>query len=76
MNRLWPSLIGALAFAMPDGPASPDTIMAQICGDPGALVSIIIIDDDPAGAPERCRDSACHVGCDQRRRTLSRRSLA
>ncbi len=75
MTSLWPSLIGALALAVPDGPASPDTIVAQLCGDPGALVSIIIIDDDPAGAPERCRDSACHAGCDQRRRSPSGRPL-
>ncbi len=75
MSRLWPSLIGALALAMPDAPAVADTIMAQICGGPGALVSIII-DSDPAGAPERCRDSACHVGCDQRRRAPTRRPLA
>lgn len=65
MSRVWPSLFGALALAMPSSPMSANALSAAICGLPGATIEIPI-----GGAPmvpdHGCCKGACHSVCERK----------
>lgn len=69
MNRAWPALFGALALAVPVGPAEDRILRVAVCGSPGDLVAIPI-DQAPIDSHDWCREKLCHSGCERKRRQL------
>lgn len=66
MSRVWPSLIGAVAFAMPMPAMGSHSLSLSICGQPGVRVVIPMRNDAPADNHGCCK-SACHAGCERKR---------
>lgn len=65
MSRVWPSLIGALALAMPSIPAVAGGISVAVCGLPGQSITIPF--RTPPMAPNHdCCKGACHAGCERK----------
>ena len=69
MNRAWPPLIGALALAVPVGPAADRILKVAVCSRPDVFVAIPI-DQTPIDSHDWCRDKLCHSGCERKRRQL------
>lgn len=65
MSRVWPSLIGALALAMPSMPAVAGGISVAVCGLPGQSITIPL--NSPPMRPDHgCCKGACHAGCERK----------
>lgn len=72
MSHSWPSLIGAVALAMPAAPAASAGIMLSVCGQPGVSISIPVDRAPPAEDHGCCRGLACHAASDRKRRGAER----
>lgn len=72
MSHSWPSLIGAIALAMPAAPPAAGGIMLSVCGLPGLSVSIPVDRAPPMEDHGCCRGLACHAASDRKRRTTER----
>ena len=62
MSRIWPSFIGALAFATPTAPAVANGIAVVVCGQPGLSITIPL-GNGPMPPDHGCCKGACHAGC-------------
>lgn len=68
MSRIWPSLIGVWALAMPIAPeASARVMVLQMCGGNGVSVSIPLGDGAPGDGHGCCRDQGCHAAHERKR---------
>lgn len=65
MSRVWPSLIGALALAMPSVPAVANGISVAFCGQPGLSITIPF-NNRPMMPDHGCCKGACHAGCERK----------
>jgi len=65
MSRIWPSMIGAIAFALPAAPATAASISLAICGGDGARSSIPL-NNGGMPADHSCCAGPCHSGCERK----------
>ena len=65
MSRIWPSLVGALALAMPSLPAAANGISVAFCGQPGVSITIPL-NNRPMAPDHGCCKGACHAGCERK----------
>jgi hypothetical protein len=72
VSRVWPSLVGALALAMPSVPAVAGGISVAVCGLPGQSITIPFNTPPPMAPDHGCCKGACHAGCERKSQRFGR----